>query len=106
MHRSVAVMVRAGYGAALVVVPGRVLAAVGAGDAGRGLATVARVLGARELVEAAMLQFRSSARSAARSVDTAHVATMVGVAAAGPDLRRVALASAAVDAALAIGDAT
>ena len=93
---------RAAYGLALLVAPGRVLSAVAGEAPGRPDCAIARFLGARHLTQAIISAAagRSSLAPGA-AVDSLHAASMFGLAAARPRLRRPALADAAVASLLA-----
>ncbi len=93
---------RAAYGLTLLVAPGRVLSAVAGESPGRLDCAVARFLGGRHLTQAvisAAVGRPSIAPGAA--VDSLHAASMFGLAAARPRLRRPELADAAVASLLA-----
>lgn len=93
---------RAGYGAALLFVPARLLA-LGTGSPLPGSAVaVARVLGARHLVQSTVTVARPTGWivRAGAVVDTLHGSSQVGLAAISPRWRRVALADAAIAALL------
>lgn len=89
---------RIGFGALLVLAPGSLLRPLLGGAPSAGERAVARLLGARNLVEGAAV-LRSPTRgwlAAAAAVDAAHAATMLLLAARSRRYRRAALASAAV----------
>jgi hypothetical protein len=92
------------FGAALLLRPRVVIAAVGADPDRPGLIPAARVLGARHLTQGVVLALAPD-RVARWSVliDGAHAASMFGLAAIAPDYRRAALASAGVASALGAG---
>jgi hypothetical protein len=94
---------RAGYGGALLCVPGPMITALtGTPVAGRDLA-VARVLGVRQLAQAAVCG-PAPARGliqAGAAVDCLHAASMLALARAQPRLRRALLAETVIAAALA-----
>jgi hypothetical protein len=75
-------LVRGAYGAALLLAPARVLRAAVDAPLDRAALRVARVLGARHLVQAAVLAThpRPSWRLAGAAVDAAHGASMLAVA--------------------------
>jgi hypothetical protein len=91
----------AGWGAALLIDPRRVLRATGADPELAGAVGAARVLGARHLLQAAVLAARPgpTARWAA-AIDGLHVCSMLALAVVAPSYRRPALASAQVAAGL------
>jgi len=92
---------RGAWGAALLIAPRRFLPADG-DESCRSLPAVARVLGARHIVQSGLLLREPEPRPPlwAIAVDVVHAASMLGVAAASPRLRRDALRSAAVAGAL------
>ncbi len=94
-------MARGAWGAALLIAPQRFVSSDG-GEARGSLRTVARVLGARQLVESGLLLREPEVRPPlwAMAVDLLHAASMLAVAAASRSLRRDALKSAAVAMAL------
>jgi hypothetical protein len=96
-------LARAGYGAALLAAPGRVISVVTGRPAAPGARATARVLGARHLLQAA-LTARSgvSARAlrAGAAVDLTHAVSMAGLSVAAPRGRRCALADALAETAL------
>ncbi len=95
-------LVRAVYGTILVVAP-QTLGIVAAGSPGRGASLFARVLGTRQLVEAAALGTHSSPgwRVAGACVDGVHAASAVALALLAPKRRRLLLCNAALAAAFA-----
>lgn len=98
---------RAVWGAALLLAPRAVLAVVARGRAQAPVPAVARVLGARHLVQAAVVRTDRPAGwvLAGAAVDAAHAASMVALAALRPDVRRPAAASALVAGSLALAGA-
>lgn len=95
-HESLALGLRAGWGAALVLAPADLLRVSGApnGPADR---LIVRVLGARHVAEAILLRRPTAARrTLSASVDLVHGATMVMLAARLHRWRRAAALSAAV----------
>lgn len=95
-------VVRASYGLALLSVPGPMIRAMtGAPVASRSLA-VARVLGARQLAQAAICGLAPTRRliAAGAAVDGLHGASMLALAGAEPRLRRALLAETVIAAAL------
>lgn len=96
------VVVRGGLGLALVVTPGRVVRLTSGCAASPAQVWVARLLGARRLVEVAALSARPQLRDPVRWIDLLHAASMVGLAATSRAQRRPALASTAAAVALAL----
>jgi hypothetical protein len=105
-------VVRAGYGGALLIVPGPVIRLATGRPAGARARAVARVLGARHLLQAALTGALSArvppgevtpntALLAGSAVDTAHAISMIGLALARRPLRRAALADAVLEAGFA-----
>ncbi len=92
---------RAGYGAFLLVAPGRLLGTGSDGVPGWA-SPVARVLGARHLAQAAVLAARPRLADAGALVDAAHASTDVACAALRPDMRTPTLLDAGVATALAV----
>lgn len=92
---------RGGWGLALLAVPGPLVGAAAGGSGGRGSDSRARVfarlLGARQLAEAALLR-RAGRRAVAAgaAIDAIHAATVAALAAADRRRRRPAAANAAV----------
>lgn len=105
--------VRVCYGGLLLAAPGRVLSVCTSGRASPYALGVVRVLGARHLLQAALTAGVLSARGpseeippgrallAGSGVDTAHAASMIGLALAHRPLRRAALADALLASSLA-----
>ena len=96
-------LVRAGYGLALLCVPGPIITAV-AGEPASGRArAVARILGARHVAQAAIcgLVPARGLIEAGATADGLHAASMLTLAGAEPGLRRALLADTAVAATLA-----
>jgi hypothetical protein len=96
--------VRAGYGAALLVVPGRMIRACTGRQAGSRTRAVARVLGARHLAQAAVtVGSGPSAESLGlgAAVDITHAASMAVLALADRRVRRVTLTDALIEMAFA-----
>jgi len=105
--------VRACYGGLLLAAPRRVLSVRAPGEASPRTLGVVRVLGARHLMQAALTAGALSAREpseevppgrallAGSGVDTAHAASMIGLALACRPLRRPALADALLASTLA-----
>lgn len=96
-------VVRACYGAALLCMPGRMIAtATGRAASGRACA-VARVLGVRHLSQAVICGLCPTPQliAAGTAVDALHSASMLALAGVEPGLRRALLADAGVAAGLA-----
>jgi hypothetical protein len=89
---------RAAYGAVLLVAPGFALRCVGSSPARGAGALAIRVLGARQLAQAALAAETSGIGAA---VDGVHALSMAALAACVPGARRAAGASAVVSTALA-----
>lgn len=86
---------RAGWGMLLIAAPSETLRAV-AGTAPHPVARqVARLLGARELAQAFLINNQRRAMIGS-AVDELHAASMVALAVSQPKWRRLALASAAI----------
>jgi hypothetical protein len=101
-------LARAGYGVALVAVPGLLIGLTGQRP-GRRDCAVARVLGARHLVQAgvtAATQLADPGDSVVLgggvAVDLVHASTMVALGVLDPRVRRAALIDAGVEMALAV----
>ncbi len=99
--------VRATYGAALLALPRQALGGRRFGAQESGAILFARLLGARQLLEAGVLARRPRRRMllAGAAVDAAHSASMLALCALSPSHRRLAAASAAVAAGLAAAGA-
>lgn len=98
---------RAGYGAALLHDPGPMITALtGAPVSGRERA-VARVLGARQVAQAAVCGLAPTRGliQAGGAVDAVHAASMLALAGAKPRLRRALLAETAIAVVLALAAA-
>jgi hypothetical protein len=98
--------IRACWGTSLLFAPGSLLATVGA-DRSRGdprARAVTRVLGARELIQAALAarDWSRTATFGGAVVDAAHAVTMVALAVRRSAYRRPAAASATVSAGFAV----
>ena len=94
---------RAGYGGALLCAPGPIIAALTGAPANGRVLAVARVLGVRQLAQAAVCGL-APARGliqAGAAVDCLHGASMLALAGAEPKLRRALLAETVIAAALA-----
>jgi hypothetical protein len=96
-------VVRAGYGGALLCVPGPMITAVTGAPASGRVRAVARVLGARQLVQAAVCGLAPGRGlvQAGAAADGLHAASMLGLAGTEPALRRALLADCAIAAAFA-----
>ena len=90
-------------GAALLIAPGTVLGDLPHQEVKGAARAFARILGARHLVEAAVLMRDHTHRWVllGAGVDAVHAATMVALAVARPDERRLALTNAVTAGALA-----
>lgn len=91
-----ATVVRTGWGGVLLLDPGLPLR-LGGGENSRGVREATRILGARHLIEAAVLN-RHDDRRVRRwiaGIDAVHALSMLGLGALSPRLRRDALLSAA-----------
>jgi hypothetical protein len=96
-------LARAGYGLALLCVPGSMITAMTGEPASNRSRAVARVLGARHLAQAAvcgMVPIRALIRAGA-AADGLHAASMLTLAGVEPGLRRTLLADTAIAATLA-----
>jgi hypothetical protein len=96
-------LARAGWAGVLLVVPEVVLRAGGPGPVPAAAVTVARVLAARHLAQAAASALTPTGPVAGLGavVDTLHTGTCVALAAMSPRWRRAALLDAAVEAGFA-----
>src|SRR5947209_18128410 len=94
---------RAAYGIALLAAPRRALGGPRLGADEPGAVVFARLLGTRQLAEAALLARHPARRLllAGAAVDAAHAASMLALCALSPRRRRLAVASAASGALLA-----
>ncbi|MGO9820573.1 MAG: hypothetical protein ACLPTJ_07975 [Solirubrobacteraceae bacterium] len=92
------------YGAVLLLAPARALATLTRAPVDRPAANVARVLGARELVQAELVRRHPgrAAQLASAGVDGLHAATMFALAAANGGRRRLALRNGVTATALAL----
>jgi hypothetical protein len=95
---------RAGYGAVLLLAPPGVLARLAGEACDEATVRVARVLGAREIVQAAILTARPGHgwQLGGAVVDVLHGASMLALAAASPRYRRLALGNARTAGVLAL----
>lgn len=99
---------RAGYGVALVAVPGLLIGLTGQRPGGRACG-VARVLGVRHLAQAGVTAASqlsdpggSVVLGGGAAVDLLHATSMVALGAVDPHARRAALSDAAVETTLAM----
>lgn len=97
-------LVRAAWGAALLLAPDRVLSALPHQQLDRPTRVFARVLGARELAQAAIIARRPTRGwvLAGTAVDATHATTMVGLALLNPDRRKLALSNVVTASAFAV----
>jgi hypothetical protein len=101
--------VRAGYGGALLIVPGPLIRLASGRPAGARARAVARALGARHLLQATLT---TAAASSARSlgvgaaVDLAHAASMAALGLADRQVRRLSLSDALVESTFAAAGAS
>lgn len=88
--------IRAGYGVMLIAAPGVVIHLVTGQPPGRRACRLARLLGARHLVQAAVSAFAPmpGVLAAGAGVDALHTASMLMLAAVDRGARRVALTDA------------
>lgn len=97
---------RAAYGAALLAVPGLLLGIVTGTPATRRDREVARVLGARHLLQAAVTLMASDRMVVpGAAVDSLHAASMAALAVADPRLRRAGVTDCMVASLLAVAGA-
>lgn len=96
--------VRAGWGAVLVLCPAAVAGAAAGGPVDGRAVTATRILGARHLLEAAIVAHHPmpAVTAAVASVDAVHAFTMSALAIADPQRRRLAATSALAAAGLAV----
>ena len=94
--RRLALVGRAGYGAVLLLAPRGVLSQFSGEPCDESTVRVARLLGARQVLQAAVLYARSAPawQLGGAGVDLLHGLSMLGVAAVSPKYRKVALISA------------
>jgi hypothetical protein len=99
-------LARAGYGAALLCAPGPMIGVVTGQPPSRRARRVARVLGVRHLIQAAVTVLNPGPEVVAIGVvvDLLHAASMFAFAAAVPDLRDAELADALAATALAVAE--
>ena len=100
-------VVRAGYGAALLLASGRMIRLVSGRPADRRTRRVVRLLGARHVAQAVVTGVRPGPLPIAlgAEVDVVHAASMLGVAAIARSQRRSGVVDAAVAAAFAVAGA-
>lgn len=92
--------VRAGYGGVLLIVPGPVIRVASGRPAGPRARVVARILGARHLLQAALTTAAASrpdALGAGAAVDLVHAASMAALALADRQVRRLTLSDALIE---------
>jgi hypothetical protein len=96
-------MIRAGYGTALVLVPGRTIRLATGQAPSQRACRVARLLGARHLAQTALTALvpRAGMFAAGGQIDAIHAASMLLLAAAGGSGRRAALTDALTETAFA-----
>jgi hypothetical protein len=94
---------RAGWAAVLLLAPERVLAIGGQPSIPAAAVVVARVLGARQLLQSALTAAAPTGPllSVGAAVDAVHAGTDVGLAAVSPRWRRIALIDAVIAATFA-----
>jgi hypothetical protein len=99
-------LARAGYGAALLCVPGPLIRACTGRSPSSRARGMARVLGVRHLAQAAITAGAPGPEmfTVGSAIDLCHVASMLGLAAVDKSLRRAELADALVAAALAVAE--
>jgi hypothetical protein len=93
-------LARAGYGGALLIAPGPVIAAVTGGPADSRTRAVARLLGARHLAQAAVTAASAASGETlglGAAVDLVHAASMAGLAVADRRVRRLTLPDVLVE---------
>jgi hypothetical protein len=102
------VMVRTGWGLALLCVPRQVLSLAGHPQPTRAAAVVVRILGGRHLVQVGLVLARPSRRTiwAGAVADSLHALTGVSVAAVSPFWRAAAASDALVAATFAFVSGT
>jgi hypothetical protein len=92
--------VRAGYGGALLIIPGPLIRLATGRPAGPRARTVARVLGARHLLQAALTTGAASSAGSlgvGAAVDLAHAASMATLGLADRQVRRLTLSDALIE---------
>jgi len=94
-------VVRAGYGGVLLIVPGPVIRLATGRPAGPRARAVARVLGARHLIQAALTAAAAAPTAASlglgAAVDLAHAASMGALGLADRQVRRLTLPDALIE---------
>jgi hypothetical protein len=97
---------RAGYGITLLAAPGRVVRAFGGDPSDATVTVMARVLGARHLLQALVIGKDPGAfrRYGAAFVDVMHAASMFGVAKVDPLRHKPALVDGSIAAGFALAD--
>ncbi len=98
------IVIRVAWGAALLLAPGRVLRALPHQQIDRRARVFARVLGARDVAQAALIARRPTRGwiLAGVAVDATHATTMVALALLRPGRRKLALANLMTASAFAI----
>lgn len=98
-------LIRAAYGTALILLPGPMIQLATGRVPSRRARQVARVLSSRHLAQTALTACarRPSAFAAGAGIDARHATSMLLLAAADRCVRRVALADALAESALAAG---
>jgi hypothetical protein len=99
---------RAGYGGALLIVPGPVIRLVAGRPAGSRARAVARVLGARHLLQAALTAAAPDGPSLGigAAVDLVHAVSMAALALADRPARRLTLSDALIESTFAAAGAS
>jgi hypothetical protein len=93
-------VVRAGYGTVLLLIPGRVIRMGTGRPAGARARNVARLLGARHVLQAAVTVAAvpgAEALGIGAAIDLTHAASMAGLAVIDKRVRRVTLADALIE---------
>jgi hypothetical protein len=103
VRTAVLVLARGAYGIALCVAPGALMGLAGGPPPSRRTRAVARLLGARHLVQAAITSVApdGAVLLLGAEVDLLHAASMAGLAVLAPRRRRIGLADGLIAAALA-----
>jgi NAD(P)-dependent dehydrogenase (short-subunit alcohol dehydrogenase family) len=102
-------VVRAGYGGALLIVPGPVIRLATGRPAGARARAGARVLGARHLLQVALTAAAASSAGSlglGAAVDLAHAASMAALGLADRQVRRLTLSDALVESTFAVAGAS
>jgi hypothetical protein len=100
---------RAGYGGALLIVPGPVIRVAAGRPAGPRARAVARVLGARHLLQAALTVAAAPdgpALGVGVAIDLVHAASMTALALADRQVRRLTLSDALIETTFAAAGAS